>query len=66
MGKKEGGRRKGQGCFGGEKIGTQVSLFEPRESMFVWKSSKQLWDPVSGMVGTPAHPGRPPRHRGQR
>ena len=22
--------------------------------------------PVSGMVGTPSHPGRPPKHRGQR
>lgn len=55
MGKKEGGR-SGRGCFGGEKIGTQVSLFEPRESI-VWKFQTAL-GPCPGMVGT-SHPGRP-------
>lgn len=61
MGKKEGGRRKGQSCFGGEKTGTQVSQSEPRESMFVWKSSQQLWDPCLWDGGQPLTPWQIPK-----
>lgn len=49
MGKKEGGEEEGQrSCFGGEKIGTQVSLFEPREhvcvEIFKTTLGPCLWD----------------------